>query len=408
MIHSSFVHLHNHTEYSLLDGACRLSALIGKAREYKMPALAITDHGNLFGAIKFYRQAEKAGIKPIIGCEIYVAPQSRFEKISRGIKEAAFHLTLLAKDEEGYKNLIKLSTAGYLEGFYYRPRVDKELLSTYSSGLIALSGCLKGELPHLIQSDLLPRARQVAGRWQDIFGKENFFLELSNQGVEGQEKVIKELINIGRDLSLPLVATNDCHYLNKEDSQVHDVLLCIQTGKTVDDPKRMKFSTDEFYFKSPEEMRTLFADIPEAISRTVEIAECCNLKLTFGQSHFPRFKVSEGETLDSCLEKLCREGLKRRFPRSTLEMEERLRQELKIIRETGYASYFLIVWDFIRYAKEKGIPVGPGRGSVGGSLVAYLLGITEIDPLKYDLLFERFLNPERIKPPDIDIDFCYE
>ena len=426
MIHAPFVHLHNHTEYSLLDGACRLPALIEKAREYKMPALAITDHGNLFGAIKFYRQAEKAGIKPIIGCEVYVAPQSRFEQSAHGIKEAAFHLTLLAKDEEGYGNLLKLSTAGYLEGFYYRPRVDKELLSTYSSGIIALSGCLKGELPHLIQNDLLPRARQVAGRWQDIFGKENFFLELSRQGVEGQERIAKELINIGRDLSLPLIATNDCHYLNKEDSPVHDVLLCIQTGKTVDDLKRMRFSTNEFYFKSPEEMRALFADIPEAISRTVEVAERCNLKLTFGRSHFPRFEVpsdfhpspregearvgkdSEGDNLDSYLEKLCREGLKERYSCSTPEIERRLSHELEIIKKTGYASYFLIVWDFIRYAREKGIPVGPGRGSAGGSLAAYLLGVTEIDPLKYDLLFERFLNPERIKPPDIDIDFGYE
>ncbi|NOX97040.1 MAG: DNA polymerase III subunit alpha [Nitrospirae bacterium] len=408
MIHSPFVHLHNHTEYSLLDGACRLPAFVNKAREYKMPALAITDHGNLFGAIEFYRQAEKIGIKPIIGCEVYVAPKSRFEKVARGIKEAAFHLTLLAKDEEGYKNLLKLSTAGYLEGFYYRPRVDKEILSTYSSGIIALSGCLKGEIPHLIQNGLLPQARQLAGFFQDLFGKENFFLELSRQGIEGQEKIVEETIKISRDLSLPLVATNDCHYLNKEDSQAHDVLLCIQTGKTVDDPERMKFSTDEFYFKSPEEMRTLFADIPEAISNTVEIAERCNLKLTFGRSHFPRFKVPEGDTWDSYLEKLCREGVKRRYSCSTEEIEERLKQELKIIKETGYASYFLIVWDFIRYAKEKGIPVGPGRGSAGGSLVAYLLGITEIDPLKYDLLFERFLNPERIKPPDIDIDFCYE
>ncbi len=408
MIHSPFVHLHNHTEYSLLDGACRLPALIDKAREYKMPALSITDHGNLFGAIEFYRQAEKAGVKPIIGCEVYVAPKSRFEKTASGIREAAFHLTLLAKDEEGYGNLIKLSTAGYLEGFYYRPRVDKELLSTCSAGIIALSGCLKGEIPHLIQRGLLPQARQLAGYFQDIFGKENFFLEVSRQGIEGQEKIIEETINIARDLSLPLVATNDCHYLNKEDSQAHDVLLCIQTGKTVDDPERMKFSTDEFYFKSPEEMRTLFADIPEAISHTIEIAERCNLKLTFGQSHFPRFKVPEGDTWDSYLEKLCREGVKRRYSGFTGEIEGRLTQELKIIKETGYASYFLIVWDFIRYAKEKGIPVGPGRGSAGGSLVAYLLEITEIDPLKYDLLFERFLNPERIKPPDIDIDFCYE
>ncbi|MCD5397949.1 DNA polymerase III subunit alpha, partial [candidate division NPL-UPA2 bacterium] len=408
MIHSSFVHLHNHTEYSLLDGACRLSVLIDKAREYKMPALAITDHGNLFGAIKFYRQAEKAGIKPIIGCEVYVAPQSRFEKTARGIREAAFHLTLLAKDKEGYKNLLKLSTAGYLEGFYYRPRVDKELLSAHSSGIIALSGCLKGEIPHLIQSDLLPRARQVAGRFQDIFGKENFFLEVQDQKIEGQEQVVRELINLSRDLSLPLVATNDCHYVNKEDSQAQDVLLCIQTGKTIDDPQRMKFSTDEFYFKSPEEMHALFADIPEAISQTVEIAERCNLKLTFGQSHFPRFEAPKGNNLDSYLEELCRKGLRGRYSGLTPEIEGRLREELSIIKETGYASYFLIVWDFIRYAREKGIPIGPGRGSAGGSLAAYLLGITEIDPLKYDLLFERFLNPERIKPPDIDIDFCYE
>ena len=426
MIHSSFVHLHNHTEYSLLDGACRLPALIGKAREYKMPALAITDHGNLFGAIRFYRQAEKAGVKPIIGCEVYVAPQSRFEKTAGGIKEAAFHLTLLAKDEEGYKNLIKLSTAGYLEGFYYRPRVDKELLSTHSSGIIALSGCLKGEIPHLIQSDLFPRARQVAGQFQDIFGKENFFLEVQDQKIEGQEKVVRELIKMSRELSLPLAATNDCHYLNKEDSQVHDVLLCIQTGKTVDDSQRMKFSTNEFYFKSPEEMRALFVEIPEAVSLTVEIAARCNLKLTFDQSYFPHFEApshfhpllqggegrarenSEKDRLDSYLEKLCREGVKGHYLGLTPEIEDRLKKELKVIKGAGYAGYFLIVWDFIHYARKKGIPVGPGRGSAGGSLTAYLLGITEIDPLRYDLLFERFLNPERIKPPDIDIDFCYE
>ncbi|MCD5390570.1 DNA polymerase III subunit alpha [candidate division NPL-UPA2 bacterium] len=405
---ADFVHLHNHTEYSLLDGACRIHQLVSKAVEYKMPALAITDHGNLFGALEFYRQAERAGVKPIIGCEVYVAPKSRFEKASHGISEAAFHLILLAKDEAGYKNLIRLSSAGYLEGFYYRPRVDKRLLTECSEGIIALSGCLKGEIPHLIQIGRIPQAKRVAGEFQDIFGKENFFLELGNQGVEGQKKVIEETQNIGRELSVPLVATNDCHYINKEDSQAQDVLLCIQTGKTVDDPKRMKFSTDEFYFKASSEMRALFADIPEAVSRTVEIAERCNLELTFGKSRFPHFKPPEGWTLDGYLEKLCRDGLRLHYPEPTPQVEERLRHELEIIRETGYSSYFLIVWDFIHYAKEKGIAVGPGRGSVAGSLTAYLLGITEIDPLKYGLLFERFLNPERVKPPDIDIDFCYE
>ena len=408
MIHSPFVHLHNHTEYSLLDGACRIPELISKAVEYKMPALAITDHGNLFGAIDFYRQAEKAGVKPIIGCEVYVAPKSRFEKVAHGIREASFHLILLAKDTAGYKNLIKLSSAGYLEGFYYRPRVDKKLLAECSEGIIALSGCLKGEISHLIQSDLITQAKRVAGEFQALFGKENFFLELSNQGIEGQEKVIQEMRSIGQELSIPLVATNDCHYINKEDSEAQDVLLCIQTGKTVDDSKRMKFSTDEFYFKSHEEMKALFAETPEAISNTVEIAERCNLELTFGKSRFPHFKPPEGWTSDGYLEKLCRNGFPEHYPELSAQVEERLRHELEIIRETGYSSYLLIVWDFIRFAKEKGIPVGPGRGSVAGSLTAYLLGITEVDPLKYGLLFERFLNPERVKPPDIDIDFCYE
>jgi DNA polymerase-3 subunit alpha len=409
MIHSPFVHLHNHTEYSLLDGACRLSGLIARAVSEKMPALAITDHGNLFGAIKFYQEARKAGIKPIIGCEVYVASQSRFEKTSAPTSVTAHHLTLLARNEEGYQNLIKLTTAGYLEGFYYRPRVDKQLLSKHCEGLIALSGCLKGEIPQLLKDNQVKEASEVAGRYQEMFGKENFFMEIGKQNVEGQDKINAGLIQLGRSLHAPIVATNDCHYLDRGDAEIQDILICIQTGKTIDDPGRMKFSTDEFYFRSAEEMKALFSELPEAVSATIEIAERCNLDLVFSKNRFPDFKLPPSfTTSNSYLKKLCYDGLRVYFPEGGTAIEDRLQHELKVIEAAGYASYFLIVWDLVHYAREKGISVGPGRGSAGGSLVAYLLGITEINPLQHGLLFERFLNSGRLKPPDIDTDFEYE
>ncbi len=404
--HAHFVHLHVHTEYSLLDGACRLKDLVRAAHDFRMPALAITDHGNMFGAIDFYRMAMARGIKPIIGCEVYVAPKSRFEKSLSQTKEASYHLVLLVKDEIGYRNLLKLASIAYLEGFYYKPRVDKEALAQYHEGLIALSGCLKSEIPILILDNRIEEARRVAQEFQDIFGKENFFLELHDQGIEEQKRVNKELISMGREMGIGLVATNDCHYIRRQDAPAHDILLSIQTATTIDDPDRLKFSTEEFYLKSPQEMGELFHHVPEAITNTIHIAERCNLELRFGETHLPHYRPPEGYTLDDYLAQLCHRGLEERYPHLTPEIEERLKHELKIIRDTGYASYFLIVWDFIQFAKSRGIAVGPGRGSAPGSLVAYSLGITSLDPLKHGLLFERFLNPERVTMPDIDIDFA--
>ena len=407
MIHSAFAHLHNHTEYSLLDGVCRIPELLKRAASEKMPALAITDHGNLFGAIKFYQEAMKVGVKPIIGCEVYVAPRSRFEKTPAPADAVAHHLTLLARNEEGYQNLIKLTTAGYLEGFYHRPRVDNQLLEKHCEGLIALSGCLKGKIPQLLKDNQIKEATEVAGQYRELFGKENFFLEIGKHNIEEQIRINAGLLQIGEKLQIPIVATNDCHYLDKNDAELQDILLCIQTGKTVDDSQRLRFPTDEFYFRSVAEMKALFSELPEAISVTMEIAERCNLKLVFDKNRFPLFKPPPSFTVDSYLEKLCYDGLKVYCPDKG-SAHERLRHELKVIKETGYASYFLIVWDLIRYARKKGIAVGPGRGSVGGSLIAYLLGITEVNPLQYGLLFERFLNVGRPKPPDIDVDFDYE
>ena len=404
--HAHFVHLHVHTEYSLLDGACRLKDLMKAARDYRMPALAITDHGNMFGAIDFYRGAIARGVKPIIGCEIYVAPKSRLEKSLKPGKEAFYHLVLLVKDEVGYKNLVKLASIAYLEGFYYKPRVDKEILAKYHEGLIALSGCLKGEIPTLILDNRIGEAKRVASEYRDVFGQENFFLELHDHGIEEQKRINRELISMGKELGIPLVATNDCHYIRKEDASAHDILLSIQTATTIDDPNRLRFSTEEFYLKSPQEMRDLFHQTPEALENTVRIAERCNLELEFGKTHLPHYEPPEGRDLDGYLKELCYQGLKRRYSGVTPESKERLEHELKIIKDTGYASYFLIVWDFGQFAKSKGIAVGPGRGSVPGSLVAYSLEITSLDPLKHDLLFERFLNPERVTMPDIDIDFA--
>lgn len=405
--HSNFVHLHNHTDYSLLDGVLRIDDILKKAKEYKMSALAITDHGNMFGAIKFYENCLKSGIKPIIGCEVYVAPESRFEKKSiHGISEASYHLILLVKNYTGYLNLMELTSIGYLQGFYYRPRVDKEVLARLKDGLICFSACLKGEIPHLIIKGEINKAYDVAREYDSLFGKGNFYLEIMNQNLNDQIKVNTELIKMSKELNIPLVATNDCHYLERKDSKAHDVLICLQTGKTINMEERLKFEGEEFYFKSPEEMFGIFADNPESIHNTLDIAEKCNLELNFNELHIPKYNLPEGfNSLDDYLESLCMEGLRKRFSKATKEIEDRVKLELDIIKNSKFAGCFLIVWDFVQFAKSKGIDVGTGRGSAVGSLVSYLLGITNLDPLKYGLFFERFLNPDRITPPDIDIDF---
>ena len=386
-----------------------------RAAEFKMPAVAMTDHGNMFGAIEFYNGAKKHGLKPIIGCEVYVAPESRHDKKEKyDLRDASYHLILLAQNEKGYKNLLKLVTFGYMEGFYYKPRIDKELLAEYAEGLIALSSCGRGEIAHNINKENIPRAIKMAGQYRDIMGHDNFFLELQNHKMEYQEKINNELVKIGDKLSLPLVATNNCHYLDREDFHAHEILLCLQTGKTMSDQYRMRYPSDEYYFKSPEEMAELFRDIPQAIENTLKIAERCELEIDFDKLNFPDYPVPENYTLESYLTEQTNKGLDERFQEMTKYgityesslYRKRLQEELDIIERMGYPGYFLIVWDFIDYARRNGIPVGPGRGSAAGSLVAYSLCITDIDPLRYDLLFERFLNPERVSMPDIDIDFC--
>ncbi len=410
MPHVDFVHLHCHTQYSLLDAASKIAPLLKRAAELKFPALAMTDHGNLFGAIEFYSQAHKQGIKPIIGMEAYIAPGSRFEKQAHGIKEASFHLTLLARNETGYQNLMKLTSAGYLEGFYYRPRIDKEILQQHSEGLLALTGCLKGEVPYYVRNDQPHEAKKALGEFVNIFGKENFYFEVMDQGLEPQKKIANEYLKLSKEYGLKLVATNDCHYIYRQHAQAHDALICIGTGSTLDEPNRMRYQGDNFYMKSAEEMKELFKDIPEAVKTTVEIAERCNLELDFSKTHLPHFEPPPGKTQRGYLEELCLIGMKTRFKGAEISEEypKRLRYEIELICRMGYTSYFLIVWDFIRYARERGIPVGPGRGSAAGSLAAYVLGITNIDPIQHGLIFERFLNPDRVSMPDIDIDFCYE
>ena len=418
MEHSKFVHLHVHSQYSLLDGAIRFEDVFTLAKQYRMEAVALTDHGNMFGAIEFYQKAIHHGIKPIVGCEIYVAPGSRLEKRTGEGEEGAYHLTLLAKNETGYFNLLKLVSLAHLEGFYYKPRVDKELLNRYHDGLIALSGCLKGEVAVHAARGEMKRAIETAGAYRTIFGPERFYIEIQNNGVENQKLLNQRLVEIGHELSIPLAATNDCHYLHKRDAKAHEVLLCIQTGKTLQESQRMRFPSEEFYFKSPQEMSDLFTDAPDAIFNTQAIAEQCNLELRFDDKHIPRITVPSGETADSYLEKLAVEGLEKRLGRYEGEKDfkersgryrARLEEELRIITSMGYPGYFLIVYDFIHYAKNRGIPVGPGRGSAAGSLVAYSLNITDLDPIEYDLIFERFLNPGRKSSmPDVDIDFCME
>ncbi len=404
---TGFVHLHVHSQYSLLDGAASIDQLVRQAVACGQPALALTDHGVMYGILKFYQAAKAAGIKPILGSEVYMARRTRHDRVPK-IDDNPYHLVLLAENEQGYKNLIKLSTLSHVEGFYYRPRVDRELLAAHAEGLIALSACLSGEIPGYLAADNFEEAEAAAAWYREVFGPDRFFLELQDQNLAGQRKINRGLLEVAKKLGLGVVATNDLHYLRQEDAKVHDVLLCIQTGKTIHDQDRLRFPTDQFYFKTEEEMARIFGEIPEALHNTRRIAERCNVQLELGKYHLPAYDVPEGYDSFSYLQHLCREGITRRYGKSTREIEERLAYELSIIKKMGFVNYFLIVWDFVKQAKEWGIMVGPGRGSAAGSLVGYLLGITELDPLKHQLLFERFLNPERISMPDFDIDFCYE
>ncbi|MBR3499200.1 MAG: DNA polymerase III subunit alpha [Selenomonadaceae bacterium] len=403
---SDFVHLHVHTEYSLLDGAARINDLLDAAKNFGMKSLAITDHGTMYGVIDFYKAARKRGIKPIIGCEVYVAPGSRFDKTEiDGVKY--FHLILLAENNVGYKNLVKLASRASCEGFYYRPRVDKDSLREFHEGLIALSACVAGEIPRAILHDENFRAKELIAEYAEIFGRENFFLEIQNHGLEKEKKVRDALKNFSAEMNIPLVATNDLHYVRRADSSFHDVLLCIQTGKTIHDERRLKFSSDDYFLKSAEEMREIFSDTPEACDNTLKIAERCNVSLEFGKFQMPEFPLPAGKTDAEYLRALCEKKIHARYEVVTEEIRARLDRELEIIHGMGYDGYFLIVYDFINFARREKIPVGPGRGSAAGSLVAYVLEITELDPLKYNLLFERFLNPERVTLPDIDVDLCY-
>ncbi len=402
-----FTHLHVHTEYSLLDGAARIKDVVAKAGELGMTSLAITDHGVMFGVIEFYRECIKNGIKPIIGCEVYTAARTMDDKDAEKDKHQG-HLVLLAKDDTGYHNLIKIVSESYTRGFYYKPRVDKSLLRRYSEGIIALSGCLAGNIQRFLMNRNYDAARNEALELIDIFGRDNFYLEVQNQGLEEEAAILSDIKRLSQELDVPMVATNDVHYVNQEDARAQDVLLCIQTLSTVDDPDRMKFPNDEFYLKSEKEMRSLFAGVEGACDNTEIIAERCNVEFTFGELHLPEFDVPGGKTASEYLDELCDAGLRDRYGDKAEELRARLDYELSVINQMGYVEYFLIVWDFINYARENGIMVGPGRGSAAGSIVSYVLKITDIDPVKYGLIFERFLNPERVSMPDIDIDFCYE
>ena len=406
-----FTHLHVHTEYSLLDGSSKIKELVSRAKELGMDSLAITDHGVMYGVVDFYRAAKAAGINPVLGCEIYVAPGSRFDREAGNAKESRYHhLVLLAENDIGYANLVKIVSRGFTEGFYYKPRVDYDVLEKYHEGIIALSACLAGSIPSFLRRGLYEEAKQEAYRLQGIFGENNFFLELQDHGIPDQKTVNQGLLRLHQETGIDLVATNDVHYIYDSDAEAHDILLCIQTGKKVSDTDRMRYEGGQYYLKSAEEMEALFPYAKEALENTHKIAERCHVEIEFGDYKLPHFDVPEGETSESYLRKLCKEGLYKRYPKEQAEqLEERLNYELDTISTMGFVDYFLIVWDFIKYAKDHGIPVGPGRGSAAGSLVAYSLNITDlIDPIKYNLLFERFLNPERVTMPDIDIDFCYE
>ncbi len=403
-----FVHLHTHTEYSLLDGSNKIKEYVTRVKELGMDAAAITDHGAMFGVIEFYRAAKAEGIKPILGCEVYVAPNSRFDKELTGGEDRYYHLVLLAENDKGYANLIKIVSKGYVEGFYYRPRVDMEILERYHEGVIALSACLAGEVQRYIVKGLYDEAKKMALKYENVFGKGNYFLELQDHGLPDQKTVNQALLRMSRELDIPLVATNDIHYTYAEDVKPHDILLCIQTGKKLQDEDRMRYEGGQYFVKSPQEMEALFPYALEALENTGKIAERCNVEIEFGVTKLPQYDVPEGYTSWEYLNKICFDGLKERYPEDDGQMEERLRYELGVIKKMGYVDYFLIVWDFIKYARDHGIPVGPGRGSAAGSIVSYAMGITNIDPMRYQLLFERFLNPDRISMPDIDIDFCFE
>ena len=404
----AFTHLHVHTEYSLLDGAARIKDLVSHAKELGMDSLAITDHGAMFGVIDFYKECKKQGIKPIIGCEVYTAARKMTDKQPDKDKHQG-HLILLAKDDRGYKNLIKIVSTGYIKGYYYKPRIDKEVLRQHSEGIIALSACLAGKVQNELLNGNYKGAKEEAAELLEIFGEGNFYIEIQDQGLEEEAMIKPQLIQISRELGIPMVATNDVHYVRKEDAKAHDVLLAIQTATSINDENRMRFPNDEFYLKSEQEMRDIFASVPEAVDNTRIVADACNVEFEFGKYHLPEFKAPEGMTNSQYLRELCRRGLSARYGEDIDDsLRERLNYEIGIIESMGYVEYFLIVWDFINYAKENGIMVGPGRGSAAGSLVAYCLKITDIDPIRYNLIFERFLNPDRISMPDIDIDFCYE
>ena len=402
-----FTHLHVHTEYSLLDGACRIDRLFDHLKAMGQTACAITDHGVMYGCVEFFDAAKAAGIKPIIGCEVYVATRTRFDKVNR--IDGNNHLILLCKNEMGYKNLIKMVSAGFTEGFYSKPRIDKDLLEQHHEGLICLSACLAGEIPQAILAGDYERAKQAALYYRDLFGEGNYYIELQDHGLEEDQVVLPQLIRLARETGIPMVATNDAHYITKEDAKMQSILLCIQTGKTIADADRMEFQTDEFYLKSTDEMYDLFAMVPEACENTNKIAEQCNFEFTFGETKLPYFKAPDGMENQEYFEKLCWEGLERRYPGEVTDaLKERLSYEINVVKTMGYTNYYLIVYDFINYAKSRDIPVGPGRGSGAGSLAAYCVGITDIDPIRYNLIFERFLNPERVSMPDFDVDFCYE
>ena len=402
-----FVHLHIHTEYSLLDGACRIDQLMDRVKECGQNAIAITDHGVMYGCVQFYKAAKKAGIKPIIGCEVYVATRTRFDKVNK--IDGNNHLILLCKNETGYKNLIKMVSAAFVEGFYSKPRVDKQLLEQYHEGLICLSACLAGEIPQAILAGDYERAKSTALWYQELFGKGNYYIELQDHGLEEDTIVLPQLIKLARETGIPMAATNDSHYLRKDDAKMQSILLCIQTGKTIQDADRMEFQTDEFYVKTTDEMYELFAMVPEACANTQKIADQCNFDFDFGHTKIPYYKAPNGMDNQEFFEKLCWDGLERRYgsdvPQSN---KDRLTYEIGVVKSMGYTNYYLIVWDYINYAKSQGIPVGPGRGSGAGSIAAYCVGITDIDPIRYNLIFERFLNPERVSMPDFDVDFCYE
>ena len=404
----AFTHLHVHTEYSLLDGSNKIKEYVKRIKELGMDSGAITDHGVMYGVIDFYKEAKANGIKPIIGCEVYVAPNSRFDKEQTGGDERYHHLVLLAENNQGYANLIKIVSIGFTEGYYYKPRIDMEVLKQYHEGIIALSACLAGEVPRLLTKGLYEEAKKTALKYLDCFGKENYFFELQDHGIPQQKTVNTALLRLSKELDIPLVATNDIHYTSAEDVQSHDILLCIQTAKKVTDEDRMRYEGGQYYVKSEMEMRELFPYAQEAITNTALIAERCNVEIEFGVTKLPKFDVPKGYDSWSYLNKLCLDGLKKHYPEDDGTLLEKLNYELGVIQKMGYVDYFLIVWDFINWAREHDIPVGPGRGSAAGSIVSYCLHITNIDPIRYNLLFERFLNPERVSMPDIDIDFCYE